>query len=440
MSSEPKNPSAKASPRPATHSRGWSRRRLLGGLAAGTGAAAAAGIVGAPWVHADDELELRYLNTGVNAFPQIAEKARRDLGIRIRYQTMPADDMLRMVVTQPNSLDILELDYSILKQVFRMGRMQAIPASRIRYFDRITPVLTSGLFEGEQLSNQGAAPFEVGFTDGPNSTNVSGTTTDWMTVVPTNYNADTLGIRPDLIERPVEHWRDLLDPAFQGKAALVDIPSIGIIDAAMAIESLGEYRYPDKGNMSREEIDLTVDTLIEAKKRGHFAGLWSAFEDSVELMASGRVVIQSMWSPAVTRVRQMGIPCVYQPLKEGYRGWCYGLGLSRALSGKKRDAAYEFFNWFLSGWAGAFLQRQGYYPSVLENARHYLSENEWGYWIEGKPAQRDIVAPDGSVLEPAGSVRDGGSFAQRMSRVTCWNSIMDQSRYLLRRWREFQNA
>jgi putative spermidine/putrescine transport system substrate-binding protein len=147
-----------------------------------------------------------------------------------------------------------------------------------------------------------------------------------------------------------------------------------------------------------------------------------------------------MWSPAVTQVRQMGIPCVYQPLQEGYRGWCYGLGLSRSLTGKKRDAAYEFFNWFLSGWTGAFLQRQGYYPSVLDNARHYLSENEWGYWIEGKPAQRDIVAPDGSVVEPKGSVRDGGSYAQRMSRVACWNSIMDQSRYLLRRWKALENA
>jgi hypothetical protein len=28
-----------------------------------------------------------------------------------------------------------------------------------------------------------------------------------------------------------------------------------------------------------------------------------------------------MWSPAVTKVRQMGIACVYQPLKEGYRAW-----------------------------------------------------------------------------------------------------------------------
>ena len=44
-------------------------------------------------------------------------------------------------------------------------------------------------------------------------------------------------------------------------------------------------------------------------------------------MASGEVVIQSMWSPAVTKVRQMGIACKYQPLKEGYRAWAAGLGI-----------------------------------------------------------------------------------------------------------------
>ena len=418
----------------------WPRRRILKSGLAGLASASVGAITGFPYVHARQELELRYISTGVNASAQIVEKVRQDLGIKLTHQIMQSDDILRMVITQPNSLDILELDYSILKQVFRLGRMQAIPASRIHDFDRITPVLTKGEFAGKQLSRQGAAPFEVGFTDGPQSTAVSGEITQWMTVVPTVYNADTLGVRPDLVDRPVEHWRDLLDPDFKGKAALINIPGIGVIDAAMAIESLGDYTYPDKGNMSRAEIDLTIEKLIQAKKRGQFAGLWSTFGESVELMASGRTVIQSMWSPAVTQVRKMGIPCVYQPLQEGYRGWCYGLGLSRALSGAKRDAASEFFNWFLSGWAGAFLQRQGYYPSVLDNARKYMSEDEWGYWIEGKAAHNDIVAPDGSVLEPKGSIRDGGSFVERMSRVACWNSIMDESRYLLRRWKQFENA
>ena len=36
----------------------------------------------------------------------------------------------------------------------------------------------------------------------------------------TVYNADTLGIRLDLIDGPVSSWADLMRPEFKGKAAI----------------------------------------------------------------------------------------------------------------------------------------------------------------------------------------------------------------------------
>jgi putative spermidine/putrescine transport system substrate-binding protein len=116
--------------------------------------------------------------------------------------------------------------------------------------------------------------------------------------------------------------------------------------------------------MTKKEIDFTADKLIELKKSGHFRATWTTFDQSVQLMAAGEVIIQSMWSPAVAAVRVKEIPCIYAPVnvkngKEGYRGWCNGMGLMRHLSGKKLDAAYEYLNWYLSGWQGAFaLDRQ----------------------------------------------------------------------------------
>ena len=53
--------------------------------------------------------------------------------------------------------------------------------------------------------------------------------------MPGVYNADTLGIRPDLVGREITSWGDLLDPAFKGKAAIQNIPAIGIMDAIMAL-------------------------------------------------------------------------------------------------------------------------------------------------------------------------------------------------------------
>ena len=116
-----------------------------------------------------------------------------------------------------------------------------------------------------------------------------------------------------------------MDPAFKGKAAIINIPSIGVMDAAMVIESLGRVKYGNKGNMTRAEIDKTIAFLIKTKRSGQFRAFWKSFDESVNLMASGEVVIQSMWSPAVTAVKAKGIPCIYQPLEEGYRGWGGGL-------------------------------------------------------------------------------------------------------------------
>ena len=275
------------------------------------------------------------------------------------------------------------------------------------------------------------------FLEGQRSTKFASSPTEWATLIPTVYNADTLGIRPDLIGRPIESWAELLNAQFKGKAAILNIPSIGIMDAAMVVEATGKHKYADKGNMTRAEIDMTTNLLKEAKKSGQFRAFWTDFNESVNLMASGETVIQSMWSPAVTAVRSKGIACTFQPLKEGYRSWASGFALSKGVSGKKQEWAYEFINWFLSGWAGAYLNRQGYYSAVLETAKANMAADEWAYWMEGKPAEKDIKAPDGTLLEKAGSVRDGGSYEARMGGVACWNSVMDENDYMVRKWNEF---
>jgi putative spermidine/putrescine transport system substrate-binding protein len=147
-----------------------------------------------------------------------------------------------------------------------------------------------------------------------------------------------------------------------------------------------------------------------------------------------------MWSPAITAVRTQGIPCIYQPLKEGYRAWAVGFALSAATKGYQADVCYEFINWYLSGFVGGHLNRQGYYSAVPSTAKEYMAAYEWDYWMLGKPATQDIMAPDGKKLAGAGEVRDGGSFEERMGGVACWNATMDENRYMVRKWNEFVAA
>jgi putative spermidine/putrescine transport system substrate-binding protein len=411
------------------------RRKLL----KTTAGAAVAGtfISGAPYVMSQEKKVLRYLGTAVNQSAEIAAKAKEDLGITIEYIPVTTDEVTKRIITQPNSFDLVDTEYFSLKKLVPSGNLLGMDAKRIELFDEITPAFTKGEINGKKIGDQGTAPKKVFYLKGEKSTEFSDEPTQWVTLIPTVYNADTLGIRPDLIGRPIKNWSELLNPEFKGKASILNIPSIGIMDAAMVVESMGEYTYPDKGNMTKDEIDMTMKILTEAKKAGQFRAFWSDFNESVNLMASGEVVIQSMWSPAITAVRSKGIDCVYQPLEEGYRAWAAGFALPSTIKGQQADMAYEFVNWFLSGWAGAHLNRQGYYSAVLSTAQANMEAYEWDYWMLGKPAEKDIMSPSGQKLASAGEVRDGGSYETRMGGVACWNAVMDENKYMVRKWNEF---
>jgi len=66
-----------------------------------------------------------------------------------------------------------------------------------------------------------------------------------------------------------------------------------------------------------------------------------------------------------------------------------------------------------------------------------MSEGEWGYWYEGRPANDNIVDPYGNLMGKAGEKRDGGAFAKRMGNIECWNTVMDENRYMVKKWNEF---
>jgi putative spermidine/putrescine transport system substrate-binding protein len=413
----------------------YSRRSLL----KTGGAAVAAAALPAPmvWGQETKNITLRQFGTGVSNLNEVAAKVKEDLGFTLEMTALDSDSVTQRAATQPDSFDIADIEYWICKKVWPTGNLQAMDTSKIANYDKIVGIFRNGKLTPESVIAQGTAPHTVGFTSGVNGTDFVAEESGYMTLIPTIYNADTLGIRPDLIGRPISNWSELLNPEFKGKASILDISSIGIMDMAMVVESMGEYTYPDKGNMTKEEIDMTLGIFTEAKKNGQFRAFWKSFDESVNLMASGEVVIQSMWSPAITAVRSQGIPCVYQPLEEGYRSWGGGIGLSASLSGMELDAAYEYINWYLSGWVGGFLMRQGYYSAVPETSKNFMSEDEWGFWFEGKAAQGDITNPFGDVMEKAGAVRDGGSFYDRMGAVACWNAVMDENQYMVRKWNEF---
>ena len=384
------------------------------------------------------DVTLRLIGTGVSQINEIRDKAQEDLGFKLEMRALSTEENNQIAITQPDQYDIFDGEYFSLPLVVPSGNLQPIDVTKINDWDKIVPFFTSGEFEGMPVeSSQGTAPYKVMYLTGADSTEFSNTPTDFATLIPFQYNADTLGYRPDLVGRAIESWGELFNEEFQGKTSILDIPQIGIMDAAMVAEALGLMTFGDKGNMTRAEIDQITDILKEQKAKGQFRAFWKNFDESVNLMTSGEVIIQSMWSPAVTAVQAQGIDCVYAPLKEGYRGWGGGVGLSKNLQGIERDAAYEYLNWMLDGWVGAFLGRQGYYSAAPENAKKFMSAEEWDFWYEGKPAATDMVDPFEKTLAKAGTVRDGGAFKDRFGNIVCWNSTMEENTYLVQIWNEF---
>jgi putative spermidine/putrescine transport system substrate-binding protein len=397
-------------------------------------------LTGFPAIWAQEIKDVTLLHAGppVAAIPKIGEQATKDLGFTIKMQATENVDLLNRFLSQSSAIDVGDVSIVFMKYLVGRNVLQAIPVAKYKHWDQTIPVFTKGTYpDGSEASNQGVAPYSVLYATDATGQKFADGVSDWLTGIPTITNADTLGVRPDLVGRPISSWADLISPEFKGKAALQDQPTVGVIDVAMALEARGDIKYGNKGNMTRDEIDKTIKVMMDIKKGGQFRSFWSTFDQSVNLMASGEVVIQSMWSPAVTAVKTRGIPCVYQPLKEGFRGWGYTLAPMKHLAGLKLDCFYEYMNWYTSGFQGAFIAREGYYSSVPDNAKKFLTEAEWDYWYGGKPAATDITDPFGKLMEKAGGVRDGGAFWDRLGNIAVWNSVMDEDRYLTRRWNEF---
>jgi putative spermidine/putrescine transport system substrate-binding protein len=427
--------------RDRTSAKGLTRRRLLKGGAAAAGLAAGSGaMTGFPtiWAQNIKDVVITHVGQSFSVIPQIAAQASKDLGFKIDMQTVDLNTQMNRLFTQPDSIDIADVSINVVPDIMKKKIGLPIPVSKYKWWDTSMPLFTKGEYpDGRKASVEGGAPIKFQYYADKDGSKLSPTPTDYLTSIPSLTNADTLGIRPDLVGRKIESWAELFNPQFKGKAALVDAPDIGILDAVMALEASGAMKYGDKGNLTKPEIDQTIKLLIDLKKGGQFRSFWQNFDQSVSLMASGEVVIQSMWSPAVTAIRTRGIACTYVALKEGYRGWGVSLVPLKHLTGLKLDAALDYLNWYNSGWQGAFIARQGYYSSVPENARKFLEPYEWDYWYEGKPAEKDIHDPFGALMEKAGNVRDGGALWQRMGNVAVWNCLMDEQRYLTKRWNEF---
>ena len=167
----------------------------------------------------------------------------------------------------------------MLKKVFPAGNLQAMDVKKIKYFDKIVPIFTTGKLKPDSVIAQGTAPSTVGFVEGAGSTKFAKAPTQWFTMSRRSTTPTRSASAPTWSAARSTAGRTSSIPKFKGKTSILNIPSIGIMDAAMICEAAGIVKYGDKGNMTKAEIDKTIDFLIKTKKDGQFRAFWKTFDE-----------------------------------------------------------------------------------------------------------------------------------------------------------------
>lgn len=417
-----------------------SRRQFLKKACVAVGTTAA--LTKAPYVFAKNKVTLRVMGTHVTLQEELRQQAMKELGFEILFEPNGSAAVLQKAASNPGSFDLYEQWSDSINILWQARAIQGIEIERLKYWDEINQLTKTGRIADGAKIGAGDAPNKLLYVQPDKQ--LGSTPSSVISFMPYVHNVDSFGYNSNEIPRgepyKTESWGWLLDDRHKGKVALVNAPTIGIFDAALAAEANGYMSFKDIGNMTTEEIDQLFSLLTEKKRAGHFAGFWTSVPQSVEFMVSGRVSIQSMFSPGVSASKGQGVPVVYASPKEGYRAWHGVMCLSAKTEGHVKDAAYDYMNWWLSGYPGAFIARQGYYISNPQRSRPLMSAQEWDYWYEGKEATSALKGTDGKLSVQPGSFRDGGSYVERFSNIAVWNTVMDNYDYSLDRWFAFLNS
>jgi len=198
---------AKAAETTADESVDVSRRSVLRGAAALAGVAGAQAITGFPMIWAQEikDIELRHVGVSYSVVKAIGDQASKDLGFKVTMQNLDTSASINRFVTQPNTVDIADVEGWQAKLATKRGVLQGIEVKKIKEFENILPIFTKGAISGKVVSRKGISPYEAMYISKPDATELHEGVTEWATFLPQVYNADSMGYRPDLIKREIAY-------------------------------------------------------------------------------------------------------------------------------------------------------------------------------------------------------------------------------------------
>ena len=129
-----------------------SRRNMIKTSAAAVGAIAGSGLItGFPAIHASGAPTLRYLGTAVNMGNEPEKKLFEDTGIKIKYISKTTDDVVKTILTQPNSFDIVDSEYFSMPKLVPSGSLLGMDTNKIKEWGNVVTAFTEGKVAGKTI-------------------------------------------------------------------------------------------------------------------------------------------------------------------------------------------------------------------------------------------------------------------------------------------------
>jgi len=164
------------------------------------------------------------------------------------------------------------------------------------------------------------------------------------------YDFKALGFHP-------ESWEVLFDSQFKGRVALQNDFGPTLTNMAIYLQQSGKIEIDNASDMTPKEVEAVCSFLIDYKKKGQFRTFWDGFQNGVDILTSGEVLMSSCWEPIqIVANRKTGdkADIRYGSMKEGHQVWNNIVMLTKG--GRERGADelyYKLANVYLSPWFGA---------------------------------------------------------------------------------------
>src|SRR5215813_12397131 len=140
------------------------RRLLLKGAAAGGAIVATEAVGGFPTVWAQNTKDVTLVVAGGSyaVIKEIGEQAGKDLGFKLTMQAITDDVQINRSLTQPNTIDINNIDSTKVPYLVGKGVLMPVPVSKYKLWADTVPLFTKNAYpNGQQASNQGLSPFQA---------------------------------------------------------------------------------------------------------------------------------------------------------------------------------------------------------------------------------------------------------------------------------------